>query len=340
MNAAPRPADGDARYSTVRIRRVSLMAALADDPAGLREDWILRTVRGYNTVSEESAARYLRDDVPALAAAGIRVEWDARNVTLDRSSFRTDDPGFTEEESEALAMASLVAFDDDSLKDLTTGAWAKLAPIARRSNLVDDCGTVIFGDRVSLDGAQFADLTRAIQPPRKRVEFYFAAQLFAEEVLRTIEPWAIVNLKGRWYVVGHDVDREDVRTFRMTRMVDVTVTDADATQPIPAENLQDIAERSLNRGAAPVTAVVKLADGADPRACADVLASARDLGDGTWEIGPATTAELVDAGLEHAGDLIVVEPKDVRDRIVETLRAIVAADDVADDATRNGEERR
>ena len=75
MNAAPRPADGDARYSAVRIRRVSLMAALADDPAGLREDWILRTVRGYNTVSEESAARYLRDDVPALAAAGIRVEW-------------------------------------------------------------------------------------------------------------------------------------------------------------------------------------------------------------------------------------------------------------------------
>lgn len=342
MNAAPRPADGDARYSAVRIRRVSLLAALADDPAGLREDWILRTVRGYNTVSEESAARYLRDDVPALAAAGIRVEWDARNgtLTLDRSSFRTDDPGFTEEESEALAMASLVAFDDDSLKDLTTGAWAKLAPIARRSNLADDRGTVIFGDRVSLDGAQFADLTRAIQPPRKRVEFYFAPQLFAEEVLRTIEPWAIVNLKGRWYVVGHDVDREDVRTYRMTRMVDVTVTDADATRPIPAENLQDIAERSLNRGAAPVTAVVKLADGADPRACADVLASARDLGDGTWEIGPATTAELVDAGLEHAGDLIVVKPKDVRDRIVETLRAIVAADDEADDATPNGEERR
>nr|WP_160298045.1 WYL domain-containing protein [Corynebacterium xerosis] len=214
---------------------MSLLAALADDPAGLRGDWILRTVRGYNTVSEESAARYLRDDVPALAAAGIRVEWDARNatLTLDRSSFRTDDPGFTEEESEALAMASLVAFDDDSLKDLTTGAWAKLAPIARRSNLADDRGTVIFGDRVSLDGTQFADLTRAIQPPRKRVEFYFAPQLFAEEVLRTIEPWAIVNLKGRWYVVGHDVDRDDVRTFRMTRMVDVTVTDATPRSRFP-----------------------------------------------------------------------------------------------------------
>ena len=304
------------KFSAVRTRLVSLLLALADNPEGLRKDWILRTVRGYNTVAADSADRYLRDDVPALAAGGVTVTWDDNDVLrLDRLTWRADEPGFTEEEAGVLAMASQVAFSDDSLGEVTRDAWAKLAPVAQRSNLVDGRGTIIFGDRITLDREQFAALNRATQPPRKRIEFFYAPQVFGEEVQRSIEPWQMVNLKGRLYVVGHDVDRDAVRVFRIARMRDITVTDVDA-----------VAERALNRGAAPLRAVVKLDDASSPDSCADVLAGARELGDGRYEIGPLTTAELMDIGLEHAGDLIVEEPVEVRDEIVARLRAIVAAD--------------
>lgn len=343
----PKPSSGpkagepakEQKFSAVRTRIVSLLLALADNPEGLRKDWILRTVRGYNTVALESADRYLRDDIPALAAGGVTVTWDDNDVLrLDRSAWRADEPGFTEEEAEVLAMASQVAFSDDSLGELTRGAWAKLAPVAERSNLADGRGTIIFGDRITLDRDQFADLNRATQPPRKRINFFYAPQVFGEEVQRSIEPWQMVNLKGRLYVVGHDVDRDAVRVFRIARMRDITVTGIDASQPFPEGNVQAIAERALNRGSAPLRAVVKLDDASSPESCADVLAGARELGDGRYEIGPLTTAELMDIGLEHAGDLIVEEPSEVRGEIVARLRAIVAADDGS--ATATGEERR
>ena len=329
-------------FSAVRTRLISLIVALADNPEGLRKEWILRTVRGYNTVAADSADRYLRDDVPELATAGITVTWDDNDVLrLSGSAWRADDLAFTDEESQVLAMASQVAFSDDSLGELTRGAWAKLASVAERSDLVDGRGTIIFGDRITLDRDQFADLNRATQPPRKRINFFYAPQVFGEEVQRSIEPWQMVNLKGRLYVVGHDVDRDAIRVFRMARMTDVTVTDIDATQPFPDGDVQAIAERALNRGSAPLRAVVKLDDGSAPESCADVLARARELGDGRYEIGPLTTTELMDIGLEHAGDLIVEEPAEVREAIVARLREIVAADGApANDFGNMGEERR
>ena len=37
---------------------------------------------------------------------------------------------------------------------------------------------------------------------------------------RTVEPWGVVTHNGKWYLVGHDVDRDAVRTFRLSRIGD------------------------------------------------------------------------------------------------------------------------
>ncbi|MYW72402.1 helix-turn-helix transcriptional regulator, partial [Pseudonocardia sp. SID8383] len=39
-----------------------------------------------------------------------------------------------------------------------------------------------------------------------------------ELVRRTVEPWGVVSFRGRWYLVGHDRDRDDVRCFRLSRV--------------------------------------------------------------------------------------------------------------------------
>src|SRR5207237_1403794 len=39
-----------------------------------------------------------------------------------------------------------------------------------------------------------------------------------EESERTLNPYALLNDNGLWYVVGHDLDREDIRTFRVSRI--------------------------------------------------------------------------------------------------------------------------
>src|SRR5690606_40205368 len=36
---------------------------------------------------------------------------------------------------------------------------------------------------------------------------------------RTLEPWGVVSWHGRWYVAGHDRDRNAERVFRLDRVV-------------------------------------------------------------------------------------------------------------------------
>ena len=35
---------------------------------------------------------------------------------------------------------------------------------------------------------------------------------------RTVEPWGVVTARGRWYLVGHDRDRDATRIFRLSRI--------------------------------------------------------------------------------------------------------------------------
>ena len=36
---------------------------------------------------------------------------------------------------------------------------------------------------------------------------------------RRLQPWGVVSWRGRWYVVGHDLDRDATRCFRLSRVV-------------------------------------------------------------------------------------------------------------------------
>ena len=36
---------------------------------------------------------------------------------------------------------------------------------------------------------------------------------------RRLQPWGVVCWRGRWYVVGHDLDRDATRCFRLSRIV-------------------------------------------------------------------------------------------------------------------------
>ena len=39
--------------------------------------------------------------------------------------------------------------------------------------------------------------------------------------VRTVEPWGVLTARGRWYLVGHDRDRDANRIFRLSCITDV-----------------------------------------------------------------------------------------------------------------------
>ena len=48
---------------------------------------------------------------------------------------------------------------------------------------------------------------------------------------RRLQPWGVLSRRGRWYVVGHDLDRDAPRAFRLDRITGAVSTDRPGRAP-------------------------------------------------------------------------------------------------------------
>lgn len=299
-------------------RMVNLVLALADDPGRVSKEWIFHNVDGYRGVTQESAERYLRDDVATLIRYGVPIEQDSFGLRLDAAQWHLNDPQFTEEEAAVVAAAARVAFQSEELQELVESGWRKLAPTVHRSSLDNRGNAVMIADPVDLGGDDFATLIEAQTPPRKQVSFWYTRQMGADDEKRYLEPWRILSLRGRFYVIGFDTDREDVRLFRLTRVHEVEDTGFEASHPRPDVDMQALAEKVLSRNEELVTAVVAI----KPGRCGDVRAVAQELDDGTFQLPAMTRRAVVDVALANAGLMTVESPEEIREEVISRLRTI------------------
>jgi proteasome accessory factor B len=137
---------------------------------------------------------------------------------------------------------------------------------------------------------------------------------------RRVEPWGLISREGHWYLVGHDLDRSDVRVFRLSRIegnVDVRGTSGAFTVP-PGTNLSALvrASTSTSGGVVRVQAASGLAVGL--RRLADV-----DL-DVTEFVVPYTDLDSVVADIcAHGDQVMVIEDSDVRAAVMTHLEGIL-----------------
>ncbi|GAA0949126.1 YafY family protein [Pseudonocardia zijingensis] len=80
----------------------------------------------------------------------------------------------------------------------------------------------LVGPGVVIDAELLVTLARACRDA-VRVRFRYAGRHGVERE-RTVEPVRMVTTGRRWYLMAHDVDRDDWRTFRLDRMRDVVAT--------------------------------------------------------------------------------------------------------------------
>jgi proteasome accessory factor B len=81
---------------------------------------------------------------------------------------------------------------------------------------VDREALSIIEPRVDASEPAFGPLFTALQQ-RRRVTFDYS-RAGAEPETRRLEPWGLASWNGRWYVAGHDMDRDDTRVFRLSRI--------------------------------------------------------------------------------------------------------------------------
>ncbi|MCU1358947.1 MAG: DNA-binding transcriptional regulator [Ilumatobacteraceae bacterium] len=174
----------------------------------------------------------------------------------------------------AVALHDIAQRSTSAIADSALSALTKLGQVmpATLREQVSALSTVLVGVGGPLD--QFADGVADVEvvmalgqtcSRHERTRFDYRAGDGAESV-RHVEPFRLVSVGRRWYLVAFDLDRDDWRTFRVDRVSRVRSTGArfvridppDAAEFVAAGiAVNSYAERALVRFAAPADVVAQ-----------------------------------------------------------------------------------
>ena len=181
----------------------------------------------------EVTERTVRRDVERLRSLGYAV--DARRGSDGAYRLGAGGsalPPLLLDEEEAIALAVCVrTAAGDSVRGVGVAAERALAklrqslpPRARTQAEALSAATVRLPSAPGheVDDAVLLEVSAACRTPERLALVYRAAT--GIETDRRVDPYRVVNVDRRWYLMAYDVDRQDWRTFRLDRIRDVRRT--------------------------------------------------------------------------------------------------------------------
>ncbi|MBC7293431.1 MAG: WYL domain-containing protein, partial [Thermoleophilia bacterium] len=212
-----------ARGEDKLIRQLSLLAFLLSKPRAFTAREIQESVEGYWGMSDETFTRRLHADRADLEKIGIHIHTvtspdlaDQPAYWLSEEDFRLPAVEFTPAEQQALGL--ILAVLEGRFAYARPLRLALMAILQGRPNPLQDhwehLPVAIAPDDDALHaGKQLARLEEAVIRS-KTVRFrYISAE--GDELERTLDPYSLFLIQGRWYVVGFDHLRQAIRTFRV-----------------------------------------------------------------------------------------------------------------------------
>jgi len=161
---------------------------------------------------------------------------------------------------------------------------------------------------------------------RRRLHLGYLVPHRDETTSRDVDPMRVLHMGGHWYLEGWCHRTSAVRMFRLDRIVDVSVLDADGTPPATAQS------RDLDAGLfapGPDDAVVTLRVEPYARWVVDYypIESVQTQGDGSLLLRMRTgdTAWLRQLVLRLGGAARVVDPPELAASVADSARAALAA---------------
>jgi proteasome accessory factor B len=166
----------------------------------------------------------------------------------------------------------------------------------------------------------FEPLWQAVRD-RRAVTFDYQAAGADAATERHLEPWGVVSWHGRWYVAGRDTDRGEPRVFRLDRIKG----SVEAGEPDGFVVPEDVDVRKMVAGTAlqepSRTARIRVRPEAGLGLRRRAVTSTPDTDGDVIEVGFVGSDALADEVAGYGADAVVLEPSDVRDAVVQRLRA-------------------
>lgn len=280
--------------------------------AALREG-----IPGYgDAASDEAFERMFERDKDELRQMGIPVETivnaqgEVEGYLIDEDSYAMPAIDFDAAERAVLGLAARVW----SEAALAAEAGAALRKIEAATG---ERWSPLIPGRPGTGEEALPLLWDAIRS-RTVVRFSYLARGRASVEERTVEPWATAYREGAWYLVGRSRERDAGRAFRLSRIQGPVERLREQCAPTDRGDIARLLDE-LVEPATRGTAQVRLPS----IGAARLRRSARERGDGTWDVDFTDTGILVADVIEAGGSL--VEPAEAAALQREALAAVAQA---------------
>ncbi|HEY4412250.1 MAG TPA: WYL domain-containing protein [Gaiellaceae bacterium] len=316
------------------IRQLSLVAFLMAERRAITARDVKSNVEGYSEMSDEAFARRFYSDRAELIALGVPLQSQRDEFTGEELyTLRSEQyflPKLELENDELAALNTALyllegqfAYSEPlrlALQNLALGragfAESPTATAHRVEVLDPDYSPEMPGRLAKLEGAISKQRT---------VKFDYWSISRDVESERTLNPFALLPDNGVWYVVGHDLDRDDLRTFRVSRIRGEIrfATRRERDFRIPADF--DI-EQFRGRPPWQIGEIVGEARIEVPGETAwwvqRAYGSAGRLEDGVWITEYSSLEQLASWALRQDGRAIPLEPDELRREVATSLRRV------------------
>lgn len=299
-------------------RLLSLVQMLLDARQPVSLSKIRKGFPEYRDATDDTFHKMFERDKAALRDLGFQVDavsdtWgDLAGYSIAREASLVADPGFTPDEAAALGLAIAGARGEAAMGAMKLGV---------ASGIASPSGWSVTSPEPD---ARFATLTDAITR-RKRVRFSYRASGADVSSEREIEPY-LLRARSGWYLTGFDLEREENRTFRLSRMEGPVIVGGGDRPDFVAPETPPDAPHAPWAGDPSIMAIVAASTNAawfvQRRTGADLIGE--DAGGRTLLRVPFS--DLVSASAWLAGfgaEIVVLEPEVLRSAVIAHLRGVI-----------------
>jgi proteasome accessory factor B len=293
---------------------------------------IRKVVEGYREQTEDAFEKMFERDKEELREIGIPIELGHNDRLFD------DEPGYRIRRDAFELPPIDLAPDEAAAVGLAARVWQH-ARLARQTSTavlkLKAAGVGVDTEALTLVEPLLAAAEPAFEPlwdavvSRRRVSFPYRRP-GAEPSTRTIEPWGVLSRRGRWYVIGRDLDRDAVRMFRLSRVTGkVRSRSAPGSYAVPDGTDLGALARTLDPRPSGGVARLRVREGSG-HALRRRAQDAQPDGDG-WDLVTVPLGDpvgLAEEVVSFGPAVEVLDPPEVREAVIRRLRRLVGAERV------------
>ena len=308
-------------------RLLNLVLCLLYTRRPLPKATIRRIVPQYGAAaSDEAFDRMFERDKDELRELGIPlVTEDIGSVWDDETGYRIDQREYAlpeiDFESDELAVLGLAArtWAHASLGGPAAQALRKLKASADIER--DHDSLIGIEPRLGTSEPAFDDVKNAVLV-QQEIAFAYRTGGEGEVRERRVQPWGMASWHGRWYLTGHDLDRNAPRVFRLSRIAGtVRKVGRPGSYDVPAGHKARDMIRTQVGEQAPAAASVRARRGRGQSLRRRANAARNE---GEWTVLELTFTDpylFADEVAGYGADVLVQSPAEVRDIVHRKLAA-------------------